>query len=343
MFGRSVERLSFNKPDSKRSCFPDNPTYTGYMHIMSGDNPPYRRQYFCLKNNFLLSAPSPSSKKEERALCLEDVDILTPPESPEARYCFMIAYYSKTYYFKCSTTEERRIWVRHIKRASKLKLKDIWKKIGPTLGRSAGGNSKVIPAVHRETGQRVAIKMINKDMCNLDDLHTEVQALKKIKKHECVVELYDIFETRKYLHLIMELCEGGELLHRMTQRHGKLYNESECCKIMNQVVRGVKHIHSHGIVHRDLKPANILCKDNSSMNIRVADFGISKVLEGQEMYMRSKKGTLKYTAPEVLKGALYDKRVDTWSIGIIMYRLFFWNSTISGGGRSSSDQKHIGR
>jgi len=328
------KRLRRSGRESTRSCFPQNPTYTGYLQIQSGDRPPFVKRYFCLKNNFLISAPSPNSTKVERVIGLEGVEISRSTGSLEARHKFTITTDKKTYYFLCSTTEERRKWVLYIRRASRLSLEDIWKKTGSTFNRSETRHSKVIPAEHRETGQKVAIKIINKDLCNLTDLYNEVQALKKMEKHECVVELYDIFETRKYLHLVMELCSGGELLQRMTKRQGKPYNERECCKIMNQVARGVKHIHSHGIVHRDLKPANILCKDNASMSIRVADFGISKVLEGQEKYMKSQKGTLKYLAPEVLKEDLYDKRVDYWSLGIIMFRLFCGKLPFQGEGEA---------
>lgn len=298
------------------TCFPDNPTYTGRMQIQSGNRPPFKNRYFCLKNNFLLSAYSSRSSEQERIIFLAGANISAWPR----KNSFEITTGEKTYYFKCSSSAECKLWVDHIEKASRLKLEDLYK-IGRSLGRSESLNSKVVSAVHRATGNRVAIKIINKDLCEHSRLFTEVQALKRIKKHDCVVELLDIFETRKYLHLVMELCEGGELLERASICDREPFDEIECCRIIHQVARGVKYIHSHGIVHRDLKPANILWKDKNSTEIRVADFGISKVLEGEETHMRSQIGTLFYLAPEVVKQWPYDKRVDYWSIGVIMHLL----------------------
>jgi len=304
------------KWENYRSCFPKQSTYTGYMHIQSGNRPPFKRRYFCLKNNFLLSDRSPCSVEIERIISLDGVKILTGAR----KQSFEITTETKTYYFKCSSSAECKLWVEHLDKASRLKLEDIYK-IGRILGRSESMDSKVVAAVHKVTGNHVAIKIINKDHCDLNRLYTEVQALKRIKRHDCVVELLDIFETWKYLHLIMELCEGGELLERASKGDREPFDEIECCRIIHQVAKGVKHIHSHAIVHRDLKPANILYKDKTSKSIRVADFGISKVLEGDETHMRSQIGTIFYLAPEVLKDQLYDKRVDYWSIGVIMHLL----------------------
>merc|ERR550534_2813314 len=226
----------------------------------------------------------------------------------------------KVYYFKCTTPEECLTWFELLKKASNLKLEDIYK-IGTTLGISASQSTKVIEGIHHVTGDRVAIKIIDKRECDVKLLQTEVAVLQQVK-HECVVELYDLFETKRYLHMIMELCEGGELLERLVSLgEGGHYDEVQCCKIIHQIARGVKYMHSNGIVHRDLKPENILCQDKSALKVKVADFGISKVLHGEQTYMKTMCGTLSYLAPEVLKGRLYDRRVDYWSLGVIMYLL----------------------
>merc|ERR1719323_2716951 len=80
-------------------------------------------------------------------------------------------------------------------------------------------------------------------------------------------------------------------------------------------------MHSQNIVHRDLKPENILCLDDDTNVVKIADFGISKVLKEQEHYINTVCGTLTYLAPEVLKREPYQKSVDCWSIGVIMYIL----------------------
>jgi len=320
-----------------KSCFPDNPTATDYLEIRSGNKPNYKRRYFCLKNNFLLSARNPKARKLERVIPLEGTNVSS--ETKTSLLSFEIITNKKVYYFKCKSENQCRRWTRAIQKASKMELRDIYK-IGRTLGISETQSTKVVEAKHRITNNRVAIKIIDKKRCDPQDLQNEVQVLKRIK-HECVVQLYDIFETAQYLHLVMELCEGGELFEKLVSiggGDGPKYTEDQCCKIIHQIARGVKYMHSHGIVHRDLKPENILCKDHTVTQIKVADFGISKVLQGQQTHMKTICGTLSYLAPEVLKGLPYDHTVDYWSIGVIMHLLLSGNPPFEGRGDSQLAQ-----
>ena len=103
------------------------------------------------------------------------------------------------------------------------------------------------------------------------------------------------------------------------------YSEIDCLGVMYQICNGVKYMHSKGIVHRDLKPENILCvKPNSIDKIKIADFGISKMVKCENLKdatFSTKIGTLTYLAPEVLQGKIYNSSVDYWSIGVIMHVL----------------------
>jgi len=131
----------------------------------------------------------------------------------------------------------------------------------------------------------------------------------------------DLFENKKYLYIVMEKCEGGELFDQIANLDGEHYTEEDCCHVMHQIADGVKYMHERVIVHRDLKPENILCVHKGSIKtIKIADFGISKMVKGNEA-MITQVGTLSYTAPEVLEGKRYDYRVDYWSIGVIMFIL----------------------
>ena len=107
---------------------------------------------------------------------------------------------------------------------------------------------------------------------------------------------------------------------------------------MFQIAHGVKYMHSIGIVHRDLKPENILCvKPNSIESVKIADFGISKMVKPEfieDSTFSTMVGTLSYTAPEILRGKGYNKSVDYWSLGVIMYILLcgyapFWGESDS--------------
>jgi len=305
-----------------KSCFPENPTYTGYMHIRSSNVADFSRRYFCLKHNFLLSAKSPRSRKLERVIPLEGTNV--PSETRTSTRSFEVITNKKVYSFRCSTPEKCETWVQLLEKASSMCLEDIYE-IGRTLGASESHDTKVVEGRHRVSGDRVAIKIIDKDKYDRKHLQTEVNVLKRIK-HECVVQLYDIFETSTYLHLVMELCEGGELFEQIISLgEGRHYDEAWCCNIIHQIARGLKFMHSHGIVHRDLKPENILCVDSSASGVKIADFGISKVLRGEQTKMRTISGTLMYLAPEVLKGLPWDERVDHWSLGVIMHLLLTGN------------------
>lgn len=321
-----------------KSCFPDNPTYSGYMHIRRSNIFEYTRKYFCLKHNFLLSAKSPRSRKLERVIPLEGSNV--PSETRTSKRSFELITNKKMYSFRCSTREKCELWVRLLEKASTMCLQDIYE-IGKTLCVSDTRVTKVVTGKHRVTGDRVAIKIIDTDKYDRETLQTEVNVLKRIK-HECVVQLFDIFETSKHLHLVMELCEGGELLEQLISLgDGEHYDEAWCCNIIHQIARGVKFMHSHGIVHRDLKPENILCVDKSASEVKIADFGISKELLGEQTHMRTMCGTLSYLAPEVLKGQPYDERVDHWSLGVIMHLLLTGNPPFQAKGNSQLTRKII--
>jgi len=89
---------------------------------------------------------------------------------------------------------------------------------------------------------------------------------------------------------------------------------------VKQIVSAVKYLHDLNIAHRDIKPTNLLLASPESNEIKLADFGLSKIL-GPDSMMQTACGTPIFVAPEVLNGEGYDKSVDCWGIGIIMYIL----------------------
>ncbi|EFA83771.1 protein kinase 1 [Heterostelium album PN500] len=150
-----------------------------------------------------------------------------------------------------------------------------------------GNFATVRLAVHKETGQKYALKVIDKKKMSMtskrkDALMDEVNVLTKVK-NENIISIKEVFETNKNLYLVLEL----------------------------------------GIAHRDLKPENILLARPDSFVIKISDFGLSRALD-EGSYMKTMCGTPQYVAPEILtKGERegYGKSVDLWSIGVIMYIL----------------------
>merc|ERR1719411_1325377 len=98
--------------------------------------------------------------------------------------------------------------------------------------------------------------------------------------HPNVVQLFNIFETTKSIHIVMEHCEGGQLYDQIVALDGgRGFSEKQCLGVLQQICSAVHYMHEMGIVHRDLKPENILCVYKDSIErVKVADFGISEVV-----------------------------------------------------------------
>jgi len=183
-----------------------------------------------------------------------------------------------------------------------------------------GAFSVVKLGLKRSTGELFAIKVVDKDAVAKDKkemLEREVDILKRIQ-HPNIIAVKEIYETEKYLYLVMELATGGELFDAIVKR-GK-YSEKDAAKIVHQIVSAIVYLHNKGIVHRDLKPENLLIANKGAELIKIADFGLSKIMEASAV-MLTACGTPGYVAPEVLKGEGYQQEVDVWSIGVIMYIL----------------------
>ena len=149
-------------------------------------------------------------------------------------------------------------------------------------------------------------------------LQSEIEIL-KIIDHPGVIKINEVFDSKKYILIVMEFVEGGELFERIVKK--KIFSEYSASKIIKQLLESVAYLHELGILHRDIKPENILLTDDSDIpNIKLADFGLSKLACPNDMQNLA-CGTLGYVAPEVLSQTGYNYKVDLWSVGIISYLL----------------------
>ncbi|KAI6214109.1 Protein kinase domain-containing protein [Aphelenchoides besseyi] len=150
-----------------------------------------------------------------------------------------------------------------------------------------------------------------------ESLENEIKVLRKLR-HANIVQLYDTYEERAYVYLVMELVTGGELFDRIVQKGS--YTERDASNLIKQVLEAVSFMHNNGVVHRDLKPENLLYyNEDEDSKIMISDFGLSKTEDSG--LMATACGTPGYVAPEVLQQKPYGKAVDVWSIGVIAYIL----------------------
>ncbi len=175
--------------------------------------------------------------------------------------------------------------------------------------------------IHKKTQQQVAVKIINKDSIKtLEDkelVRIEIGIL-KLCHHPNVVRLLDHLENEDYIFIVMEYIEGGTLGQYFKKKNFN-FSERQASSIMSQIASGIKYLHRYGIVHRDLKPDNIMITQQNDFGvIKIMDFGLSKIISTQEK-MVDGYGTLSYVAPEVLLRTPYNKEVDIWSMGVILF------------------------
>ncbi|XP_030671883.1 serine/threonine-protein kinase Chk2 isoform X4 [Nomascus leucogenys] len=190
-----------------------------------------------------------------------------------------------------------------------------------------GACGEVKLAFERKTCKKVAIKIISKRKFAIGsaretdpalNVETEIEILKKLN-HPCIIKIKNFFDAEDY-YIVLELMEGGELFDKVVGN--KRLKEATCKLYFYQMLLAVQYLHENGIIHRDLKPENVLLSSQEEdCLIKITDFGHSKIL-GETSLMRTLCGTPTYLAPEVLVSvgtAGYNRAVDCWSLGVILF------------------------
>ncbi|KAK0087167.1 hypothetical protein PV325_001619 [Microctonus aethiopoides] len=178
----------------------------------------------------------------------------------------------------------------------------------------------VYGGAHRKTGRPVAIKVIDKlrfPTKQEAQLKNEVAILQNLS-HNGVVNLERMFETVERIFVVMEKLKGDMLEMILNSERGRL-SERITKFLITQILVALKHLHSKNIVHCDLKPENVLLSSNSDFTqVKLCDFGFARII-GEKSFRRSVVGTPAYLAPEVLRNKGYNRSLDMWSVGVIVY------------------------
>jgi len=183
-----------------------------------------------------------------------------------------------------------------------------------------GTYGSVARCIHRHTQQERAVKSVSKRRVpNLAQLRQEEEVL-RLLSHPNIIQLYESFEDSKHLHMVVELCSGGEIYDHLQKQDGG-FQEQVAAHLAGQVIAAVHHMHHRRVAHRDLKPENFLLLNQEQnltrAKLKVIDFGLSSCFKPGE-WMRTRACTCPYVAPEVLEGT-YAETCDLWSFGVVVY------------------------
>ena len=233
-------------------------------------------------------------------------------------YSFALVFPSKERSFYCNTKEIYDNFTQKLKEAfGYLNFFDYYEMLDD-LGEGIFGSVKL--GVEKKTKERVAIKIIKKKKAKPSDIElvrTEIDVM-KLCHHPNVVHLLDHFENAEYIFIVMEYIRGGRLTDYMKEKKFN-FTEKRAAELIYEISIGVKYLHKYGIIHRDLKPDNIMLTEaNDKGHIKIMDFGLSKIL-GKKEKTSDGFGTLTFVSPEVLIRKPYNKEIDIWSIGVILY------------------------
>eukprot|EP01018_Ginkgo_biloba_P008955 Gb_00926 [translate_table: standard] len=206
--------------------------------------------------------------------------------------------------------------------------------LGRELGRGQFGVTYL--CTNKVTGELFACKSIAKRKLtskdDVDDVKREVQIMNHLIGQPNIVQMKGAYEDRHSVHLVMELCAGGELFDRIIAKGH--YSERAAAAVFRTIVQVVHTCHSMGVMHRDLKPENfLLLNKEENSPLKATDFGLSVFIEPGKVY-RDIVGSAYYVAPEVLRRN-YGQEADVWSAGVILYILLsgvppFWAETERG-------------
>ncbi|KAL1196367.1 Calcium-dependent protein kinase 22 [Cardamine amara subsp. amara] len=205
-------------------------------------------------------------------------------------------------------------------------LKDINKlyKLKEELGKGNFGTTYMCQEI--ATGNSYACKSILKSKLRSQEekeaVKTEIHIMEHVSGLQNIVQFKGSYEDKKFIHIVMELCSGGELFNKIDAlaKSNSFYSEKDAAGIFRSIVNAVQICHSLDVIHRDLKPENFLfsSKDDNAI-LKAIDFGCSLYIREGETF-ESFVGSKYYIAPEVLGGS-YGKEIDIWSAGVILFIL----------------------
>ncbi|XP_056377002.1 myosin light chain kinase family member 4 isoform X2 [Hyla sarda] len=182
-----------------------------------------------------------------------------------------------------------------------------------------GRFGQVHRCVEKASGLTLAAKIIKvKGHKEKEEFKNEIQVMNQLN-HNNLIQLYDAFESRNDIILVMEYVDGGELFDRIIDENCNL-SELDTILFIKQICEGIQYMHQMYIIHLDLKPENIMCVSRADYQIKIIDFGLARRYKPREK-LKVHFGTQEFLAPEVVNYDFVSFPTDMWSVGVIAYML----------------------
>ncbi|KAK3765579.1 hypothetical protein RRG08_067301 [Elysia crispata] len=214
---------------------------------------------------------------------------------------------------RCSTSENLQM----------LNLKDHYE-IARDLGRGTYG--KVVQATCKETGTKIALKILPKSSTKLRDFQREFNVSYYLSPHASIVDSYNVaFETRASYVFAMEFAPMGDLFDSIPPQVGM--SETDTKTVLKQVSSALEFMHSKKLVHRDVKPENILVMAPDFSRVKLMDFGMTR---RDSAMVRKTNGSIPYTPPEICEAVrnesiLVTSGADVWAMGVLLFCMLTGN------------------
>ncbi|XP_029107692.1 myosin light chain kinase 2, skeletal/cardiac muscle [Scleropages formosus] len=189
-----------------------------------------------------------------------------------------------------------------------------------TQGVLGGGRfGRVHKCTENASGLKLAAKVIAARSAKEKEMAlNEIQVMNQLS-HANIIQLYDAFESKNEVVLVMEYLEGGELFERIVDERSPL-TEVDAIIFLKQICQAIQYMHQMYVLHLDLKPENILCVNRTGHQVKIIDFGLARRYKPREK-LRVSFGTPEFLAPEIVNFDFVSFPTDMWTVGVVTYML----------------------
>ena len=190
------------------------------------------------------------------------------------------------------------------------------------LGRGSFG--EVLLVRLKANKKLYAMKVLDKKMLKQrkQQIHTKTERDLMVKINcPFIVNIKSAFQDETKLYIVSEFLQGGDLFFHLHEKRYTVFPEIKARFYIMELVIALDFLHQNNMIYRDLKPENILL--DSQGHVKLTDFGLSKIFENEDDKAYTVCGTPQYLAPEILLRKGYDKAVDWWSLGCVLYEMLY--------------------